>query len=486
MKMKVRHQRKGTYMTPSLSTADARSHDMSGAQGVPHGAPCADSQVWSERRQRSVQYADDQRTPYEVDYARVIHSASFRRLQGKTQILTSNDGDFHRTRMTHSLEVAQVALGILQQLQAKDTRSEVQAILPDRALLETICLVHDLGHPPFGHGGEVALNYCMRNNGGFEGNGQTLRILSKLEIFSEGHGSNLTRRTLLGALKYPVAYSAAQPVPAKDGVVSPINGQLMLSHKLHNPPKCYMDTEQDVVDWIYAPFSESDRSRIYAEKAKSLDCTIMDLGDDIAYGIHDLEDAISLGLVSAEQMDEDIEPSLWSDFLDRLQERYPLEYQPIFGSRYSALTRSLFSGDPAATKKVISRLVSYMLSNTKIVYRPQFESDMFRLCATLEPHAMRLLTALKRFILQRVIRAPQVQQIRFKGQNMIIQLFAYLDHDPRHLLPVHVYHEYQQAEDEDNQRRVICDYVASMTDDSLTQAYERLISPRAGSTFDNL
>src|SRR3546814_19986976 len=84
---------------------------------------------------------------------------------------------------------------------------DVLNVLPDTKLIETICMIHDLGHPPFGHGGEVALNFAMRDHGGFEGNGQTLRILSKLELFSEGFGSNLTRRTLLGTLKYPVPYS---------------------------------------------------------------------------------------------------------------------------------------------------------------------------------------------------------------------------------------------------------------------------------------
>src|SRR3546814_2678331 len=144
-------------------------------------------------------------------------------------------------------------------------------------------------------------------------NGQTLRILSKLELFSEGFGSNLTRRTLLGTLKYPVPYSKLAPETPAPGVVSPINGQMMLDRTAHKPPNCYMDCEQDVVDWIYEPLSEADRVRIFANKAKSLDCTLMDLADDIAYGVHDLEDAISLVLVTTEQMLEDIPSSYWED-----------------------------------------------------------------------------------------------------------------------------------------------------------------------------
>ena len=141
---------------------------------------------------------DDARDPYEVDYARVVHSASFRRLQGKTQILNLGDSDFYRTRLTHSMEVSQVASGILQGFRKKYKDQELINHLPTTTLMQTICLVHDLGHPPFGHGGEIALNFCMREKGGFEGNGQTLRILSKLEKFSEKYGSNCTSSDKFG------------------------------------------------------------------------------------------------------------------------------------------------------------------------------------------------------------------------------------------------------------------------------------------------
>lgn len=444
------------------------------------------TQIWIERKDATPAKLDDYRSPYDIDYARVIHSASFRRLQGKMQILTTNDGDFHRTRMTHSLEVAQVGRGLVQFLRCTDERPEVQAMLPCRELIETICLIHDLGHPPFGHGGEVALNYCMRDSGGFEGNGQTLRILTKLETFSNYNGSNLTRRTLLGAMKYPVAFSDIQKKPIPGGVVSPISGQIMLSQKAHNPPKCYLDTERDVVSWIYSPFSSNDRDLIFSNRAKSFDCSIMDLADDISYAIHDLEDALSLSLVSEEQMIQDINPALWDDFIETLSIRYPNDYPQGFGTRYEALSDALFSGDPSIIKKTIGRLVGYMLSNAYVTTRDEYDSDMFRFYATLQSPALRLLGALKGFIMDRVIAAPQVQQIRFKGQNMIIQLFAYLDHDPKNLLPSHVYALYEQVDGFLEQRRIICDYVASMTDTSLTQAYERLFSPRTGSSFDNL
>ena len=133
------------------------------------------------------------------DRARIIHSSAFRRLQSKTQVLGVGDNDFYRTRLTHSMEVAQIGSGICEHLkQTYANNGAISQQIPSFFQIEATCLAHDLGHPPFGHGGEVALNYHMLGHGGFEGNGQTLRILSKLGEYSEQHGLDLTRRTLLG------------------------------------------------------------------------------------------------------------------------------------------------------------------------------------------------------------------------------------------------------------------------------------------------
>jgi dGTPase len=216
------------------------------------------SVVWEERQSKWKPQPEDARTPFDVDYARVVHSGSFRRLQGKTQILNLGDSDFYRTRLTHSLEVAQIASGIARQfgMQCKD--HPAYAYLPSPSMIQAVGFAHDLGHPPFGHGGEVALNYCMRYNGGFEGNGQTLRILSRLENFSEEHGSDLTRRALLGILKYPVAYSqVANPeiVACMDEKPTSIR---IIDRAKSKPPKCFLDSEKDVVDWILDPLSDKD------------------------------------------------------------------------------------------------------------------------------------------------------------------------------------------------------------------------------------
>src|SRR5471030_2332175 len=144
--------------------------------------------IWEDRRLGEPRRDGDVRSEWERDYARLIHSSAFRRLQSKTQVLGLGESDFYRTRLTHSMEVAQIGVGILKWLRAhhKNTEEIVQA-LPKSALMNSICLAHDIGHPPFGHGGEVALNLCMRKFGGFEGNGQTLRILSRLDKYTESH-----------------------------------------------------------------------------------------------------------------------------------------------------------------------------------------------------------------------------------------------------------------------------------------------------------
>ncbi len=126
---------------------------------------------WQERIEGWTQQLDDARAWADVDYGRVVHSASFRRLQGKTQILNLGNSDFYRTRLTHSLEVAQIAGSVTRQLRSANEGHPAVEFLPDLSLIQAVGFTHDLGHPPFGHGGEVALNYCMMGRGGFEGNG---------------------------------------------------------------------------------------------------------------------------------------------------------------------------------------------------------------------------------------------------------------------------------------------------------------------------
>lgn len=444
--------------------------------------------TWHARRENWTPQAEDAREDGDIDYARVIHSASFRRLQGKTQILNLGDSDFYRTRLTHSLEVAQIAGGLARQLAKTFPTHRATALLPERGMIQAIGCTHDVGHPPFGHGGEVALNYCMRDAGGFEGNGQTLRILARLETFSANAGSNLSRRTLLGVLKYPAAWSAARNpaiVPALLHAPSTIR---VLDPKACKPPKCHFDSEQDVVDWILEPLSLKDRERFQTldpidgkharTRYKSLDCTIMDVADDIAYGVHDLEDAIALGLVRKDAFAAALDGRCAS-FLDALKAKYPGESE---NDVFSRMVAGLF-GDANTRKRYISRLVHHFLTGVAYVEKPGFIEPLLRWGVALDKPRRKFLDALQGFVVREVIASPEVQQLEFKGQAMVVAVFEALAADPARLLPRDELVRFDKAQGD---ARVICDHVAAMTDTHLLKTYERLFSPRMGSVFDRL
>lgn len=445
-----------------------------------------DAKAWIARRSGSERHVDDARGDHEMDYARIVHSGAFRRLAGKTQILAIGDDDFHRTRLTHSLEVAQVAEGVLQQLRRRSSDPAGGLPVLEAGLLGTISLAHDLGHPPFGHGGELALNYCMRDAAGFEGNAQTLRILGRLETFSRGFGADLTRRAMLGILKYPAARSRlANPdvVPRlQDGttVIATLDRQSC------QPPKAYYDVEDDLVGWILSGFTASDRDEFTrtVDRAgkhaktmhKSFDCSIMDLADDIAYGVHDLEDAVALGLVTEARFRERLEPSSCGALLKALSRR-PLEGGAV---DYDGLVGALFGGE-FARKKAIGRLVHFMLTQIDVQVDERFEHDLLRHRAVLAPDARCLLDGFQSLIVCEVIESARVQHLEFKGQRMVVSVFEALLSDAARLLPPTVLAAYERSEDG---IRVLCDHVASMTDATLLRTYERLFSPRMGSVFD--
>ena len=219
------------------------------------------------------------------DYARVIHSASFRRLQAKTQIFPNAENDFFRNRLTHSLEVAQIAKSIAYKINKQHNLGI------DLDLIEVSSICHDIGHPPFGHNGEYALHYKMRNYGGFEANAQTLRILSKLEkkyIETVNHanngvdygriGLNLTYRSLASILKYD------HEIP---------------KYCKHGIEKGYYEQEKDIVLDIKKNVLSIYNPDVYSRlKFKTIECEIMDIADDIAYSTYDVEDCFKGGFLN--------------------------------------------------------------------------------------------------------------------------------------------------------------------------------------------
>jgi len=434
--------------------------------------------VWLERRSDQANGQDRgfnstrDDSQYQRDRARIIHSASFRSLQSKTQVLGLGESDFYRTRLTHSLEVAQVGSGICEWLRDQKSNAENASLIPSFSLIEAICLAHDIGHSPFGHGGEVAMNAMMRDEGGFEANGQTLRILARLGEYSANCGLDLTRRTMLGTIKYPVLYSEVVRYPD-----NPVETTTPLNIDHWSPPKCLYDQESDVLDWMLEPFSPNDQTlfRSSLDKGaghlraqyKPFDTSIMELADDIAYGIHDLEDALALGLVDRLAWDANVADVLAS-----------LDSNPIT-DKLAQFNQELFSRSAKDRKHAISRLVGFMIQSIHLREETAFTDPLLRLQATMQPMAYKILLLIKDFVMQHVILRPELQMLQYKGQRVIVRLFEIFAANPKRLLPHEVYANYEAIG-----LRAIADYLANMTDVSAGKLYHKLLSPTSGSIFD--
>ncbi|WP_319557733.1 anti-phage deoxyguanosine triphosphatase [Thiomicrorhabdus sp.] len=447
-------------------------------------------QIWTQRYTDYLAKQDSRpaRIVYQRDRARVIHSASFRRLQAKTQIFGLSESDFYRTRLTHSMEVAQIGSGLVEQLitVALDGKAECDYLdwLPSFYLIEAICLAHDLGHPPFGHGGEVALNYMMRHYGGFEGNAQTLRILSKLGEYTPENGLDLSRRTALGVMKYPAIYNdviASNPDYLAQLQEQQVDDFRTLAMHRWLPPKSLYLEEKAIFNWVLEPFSIQDRI-LFTQlndcsgchrrtEHKALDTTIMELADDIAYGIHDLEDAVAMKMVARDLWEEEVmrspvfaEHALWGD----------------------EMTQRLFSNSSKGRKHAVSKMVGLMVEAIYIYEDEKFEHPLLRFQARLHPSAEAVLELLKSFVYKNVITIPEVKQMEYKGQLVVLELFKSLRANPSALLPSKAYKRYLQAGTDQAKQRVISDYIAGMTNTYAARLYSKLFTPSQGSIFDML
>lgn len=459
---------------------------------------------WEEHRGRNITREDEPRSPWERDFARIVHCPAFRRLQSKTQVLGLGDSDFYRTRLTHSMEVAQVSTaitsylrGLLRKRSTEICNTElplpphtISRLLPDPHLISAIGLAHDLGHPPYGHGGEVALNYCMQKYGGFEGNGQTLRILTRLEKYVRGYGLNPTRRLLLGILKYPMPYRQVAPRLAE--APTPELPWLIKSSD-YKPPKCYLDTERNIVKWILAPFSSEDKYKlthppVIGKKQiyyHALDTSIMELADDICYSVHDLEDAISLKLVTRENFWPAFRKAGGTiSFLNSIDEKIKSRFKNY--ESISTTLKKLFSFNSCIRKTSIGRLIHLCIIHCRLRYNESLKHPLLSLNACLEDPFAKLQKQLGEVIVSLVIKSPNVQHLEFKGQRIVIELFKALEMDPSRFLPESTFTTYMKAKNEKAKKRVICDYIAGMTDEYAAKLYERIFCPHRGSVFERL
>jgi len=443
------------------------------------------SEVWLERRLKKISKRQhDHRDPFQRDRARILHSAAFRRLQSKTQVMGSGQSDFYRTRLTHSLEAAQIGSGITAQLRCKYPQL-CQALFPvTDSLIEAICLAHDIGHPPFGHGGEVALHYMMHERGGFEGNGQTFRIVARLEPFSEHHGMNLSRRTLLGLMKYPQTLEQLNNSTNNSNID---NFRQLKANEWHPPKGLYHD-DKDIINWLLNPLSTRDRALfqyIQTQKTghnktrfKSLDCSIMELADDIAYGIHDLEDAIVTGVVNQHDFDAQVINKLI--VLD----------DPWLAQYCQSLTSKLFSEQNYLQKDAIGGLVNYLITAIELTDLNEhysdvsFEEPLLQYNATLPKVTMQVLQIFKDFVYNFVIKQTSIQRLEYRGQQIVMELFEALSSDPLRLLPNNSAKRWQQAKDNDeNEYRIIADYIAGMTDEYASRLHQTLFVANAAGTY---
>lgn len=342
------------------------------------------------------------RTVFQRDRDRIIHSKAFRRLEYKTQVFVNHEGDLYRTRLTHSLEVAQIARSVARNMQL------------DEDLVEAIALAHDLGHTPFGHAGQDALNDCMKAYGGFEHNLQSLRVVDQLEqVYAEFDGLNLTFETREGILKH-----------------------CSVKHAV----------------------SLGDIGQRFLDKTQaSLEAQLTNIADEIAYNNHDIDDGLRSGLITLSQL---CEVPIFADVYEATLKQYP----KLEGRR---LVHEIL-------RRLITRMVVDLTdTSTQNIQQSQVKTiDEVRQQPKLlmsYSDAMRVgKTQLKQFLFKHLYMHPQVYRMSYRAQKIITQLFDAYMNDPK-LLPVKYRHS-----DEKELARHIADYIAGMTDRYAMREYGEL------------
>ena len=342
------------------------------------------------------------RTLYERDRDRIVHSTAFRRLMYKTQVLVNQTGDHHRTRLTHTLEVAQISRTIARQLGLNED------------LTEAIALLHDLGHPPFGHAGEAALNECMRAEGGFEHNRHGLRIVTALEYrYAEFPGLNLSFE-VLEAQAMHAEHSGATEMDAYLGAGQPL-----------------------------------------------LEAQVVDAADSLAYDSHDIDDALSLGLIT---LDDLTRVPFWAQVVERIQQKHPL--------------LPAHQMQPTAVRALIDWQVSDLLEQTRANLRRQGIRSLEdvraapRILVAPGEEVRAMKATLEEFLHERVYRHHRVMRMAHKGRRLLHMLFDELCRHPDQLSE-----RYRSRAEKTSLPRVVCDYLAGMTDRFAQDEYLRLFQP---------
>lgn len=411
-----------------------------------------DLALWRPGSSRS----DEYRTPAQIHRDRILHTSAFRRLQGKTQVFLTGEYDFYRTRLTHSLEVSQIGRSICAWLRhTSPYLAEDFFIDPD--LVEAACLAHDLGHPPFGHAGERSLHCLMEAHGGFEGNAQTLRLLTET-IFGHGtRGLNPSRALLDAVLKYKTLRSE---VPEAR------------HHFIYDEQKVYLDFVHGGEAFPAEAVPGERRNAL-----RSVECQIMDWADDTAYSLNDIADGITAGYITRDSLGRwrEAHPDLSAEERALVE---ALEESIRQGAVERALNRKIGDFITACSLKPVEGFLSHRTARHALALqvgeKQRRESQLYK-------HMARDL----------VFQAPALQQLEFKANEVLCRLFQalvdnYCNLSPLHLLPPETEGHVLKAATPRERWRRLCDFVASLTDASAIRLYRRLFDPHAGGLVDLL
>ncbi|HEY2820601.1 MAG TPA: dNTP triphosphohydrolase [Candidatus Acidoferrum sp.] len=401
-----------------------------------------DSKTWGARNTPS------NRTPFQVDRDRITHSYAFRRLQAKTQVFRPGEYDFYRTRLTHTIEVAQIGRSICRLLlNASDFLSHTYHV--DEDLVEAVCLAHDLGHPPFGHAGERALNKLMAKFGGFEGNAQTLRLISETMWPNTEEGARQgmapTRGLLDGVLKYKVL-----PEPQT------------------RPKKFIYEDQCGIVDFVH------DRNTVLPSDLKSLECRIMDWADEIAYSVGDVVDGIKTRFITIDKLRN------WKN-----AEKDEVLVEKLLQAIQKDGTASRFAARVIGDCIEACSLVPTNCSD----WAP--ESNRYKYMLQIDPAKKSQVECLKAIAVDLVFRSPAVEQLEYKAKMVIDQLFEMLSDVyvnsssfKHHLLGSDVEKILLRACSAKERARVLCDQISGMSDEYAIRMHRRLREPDFGSIAD--
>ncbi len=351
------------------------------------------------------------RSVYQRDRDRIIHSTAFRRLEYKTQVFVYHEGDHFRTRLTHSLEVAQLAKSIARELHL------------DEDLSEAVAISHDLGHTPFGHAGEDALDEAMKDFGGFDHNGQTLRVVTKLERkYADFDGLNLTWECLEGIVKHN----------------GPVTGDISRA----------MSEYVDVHDLELSTYA-------------SLEAQVAGMCDDIAYNNHDIEDGLRAGLFGLESIRE---VAFVGDVLREVETLYPnLEESRLIHETKRRMINLMVRDLVAQTKKNITKYKINTIEDVRIAGRPM-------VCFSQKMEDDRL--AVKEFLFENMYRHYKINLMSSKANRIVKELFEFFFAEP-HCLPPYWCEQVKKV-DKFVAAEVIADYIAGMTDKYAFEEHRRI------------